>query len=266
MATYSSYKQINGNQSIDNEAITDAKLQPGTRRHFGVQWFYGSLNFCSPGCCCLWTVPNNVTKLRWEIWGAGGNGHGYCVDNRCQHFKGAGGGQYNTVTHDTVPGCQYTICTAGVYPCQSVECVACNGCTSYVNGFNLSNFCAIGGTAGCANTDWTTRCTSYWECCLAPTNFGGEFGFQSHSSAFGGVEWWFGVGFCHCHRQTTQPTSAPLVGTTVQQSWNYCWMRCGCWTVPFANGGGGAGGSYCGVGCCGQGGTGGSGFAKVTYF
>ena len=31
---------------------------------------------CTPGCCCNWTVPSGVAKLTWELWGAGGNGHG----------------------------------------------------------------------------------------------------------------------------------------------------------------------------------------------
>lgn len=266
MATYGSYKRVNASESVDDRAITEAKLGAGARRHFGTQWFWGSPSNCSPGCCCLWTVPSHVTRLRWEIWGSGGNGHGACVDNRCQHFKGAGGGQYNTITIATSPGCQYTVCAAGVFPCNSVECISCLGCSSYVTGFNLSNFCAIGGTAGCANADWTTKCSSCWECCIQSGVNGGEFGMISHSARYGGVDWWFTVGFCHCFRQTTEPTSAPLMGVSTQQSSNYCWMRCGCWTVPYGSGGQGAQTNYCGTTCCGQGGTGGPGVVKVTYF
>jgi hypothetical protein len=265
MASYSSYRKING-ASLDPAAVGRAELQPGARRQFGVQWFFGQPCACSTGCCCLWTVPAHVTKLRWEMWGAGGSGHGACSCNRCHHYKGAGGGQYNTVTINTTPGTQYTVCAAGAGVCCRFECVGCNGCTSYVTGSGLSNFCAIGGTPGCANTDWTTRCTSAWECCLQAGANGGDFGTQAHASAFGGVEWWFTVGFCHCHRQTSQPTSAPLIGTSVQEASNFCWMRCGCWTVPYGHGGHGAHSSYCGSGCCGQGGMGGAGLVKVTFF
>lgn len=265
MATYSSYRKIDGT-SLDDGAVGQAELTPGARRHFGVAWFFGQPCACSTGCCCLWTVPSYVTRLRWEIWGAGGSGHGACSCNRCHHYKGAGGGQYNTVTISTAPGCQYTVCAGGNSNCCRFECTGCYGCSSYVNGPNLSNFCAIGGDPGCANTDWTTRCNSAWECCLQAGANGGEFGATTHSGAFGGVEWWFGVGFCHCHRQTTQPTSAPLIGTQVSENSNYCWMRCGCWTVPYGHGGHGAHSSYCGTGCCGQGGMGGPGLVKVTYF
>lgn len=265
MATYSSYRKIDG-ASIEDSAIGQQELAPGARRQFGVAWFFGQPCACSTGCCCLWTVPAYVTRLRWEIWGSGGSGHGACSCNRCHHYKGAGGGQYNTVTIATTPGAQYTVCAAGNGVCCRFECVGCYGCTSYVNGPNLSNFCAIGGDPGCANTDWTTRCNSAWECCLQAGANGGEFGAISHSGAFGGVEWWFTVGFCHCHRQTTMPTSAPLIGTQVSENSNFCWMRCGCWTVPYGHGGHGAHSNYCGSGCCGQGGMGGPGLVKVTYF
>jgi hypothetical protein len=65
----------------------------------------------------------------------------------------------------------------------------------------------------------------------------------------------------------TRATSAPLIGTEVQMSINYCWMRCGCWTVPYGNGGQSAMSSYCGGGnCCGQGGMGGPGLVRITYY
>ena len=47
---------------------------------------------------------------------------------------------------------------------------------------------------------------------------------------------------------------------------NYCWIRHGCWTVPYANGAQGAQSSYCGNWDNGYGNTGGNGIVKVTYF
>ena len=265
MANYSSYKKVSSDM-VPDAFVTDAMLAPGTRKNYGVQWFRGSPNSVSSGCCCLWTVPAGVSKMHIEAWGSGGNGHGSCSWDRCHHFKSAGGGQYNSKYILTVPGCQYTICAGGVFPCCSFDCTGCEGCASYVNGYNLSNFCAVGGTRGCANTSWAETCYSAFECCLAPGNNGGDFGFISHGGRFGSVEWWFGVGFCHCHKQTTRSSTAPLIGANVEISINYCWIRHGCWTVPYGTGGQGSQTSYCGDWNNGYGNTGGPGLVKITYF
>lgn len=266
MASYSSYKKVVAADSLLPAAITDTALAVGTRKQYGVQWFFGQPCACSTGCACTWTVPANVRTLQIEAWGSGGSGHGACTCDRCHHYKGAGGGYYNNVTITTAAGCQYTVCAAGNGPCCRFECTGCLGCSSYVTGFNLSNFCAIGGTGGCANTDWTTGCTSAWECCLGPTDNGGNFGLGLHAGAFGYTWFRYDVGSCHCYRTMTNSTSAPLIGTSSMQIQGYCWMRCGCWTVPYGHGGQGAMATYCGTSCCGQGGMGGPGLVKITYF
>ena len=258
MANYNSYKQVKSDQ-IPPGIITDEKLDIETRHRLNVKWIYGNPCRCSSGCCCAWTVPENTRRVFWELWGAGGNGHGACSCSRCHHFAGAQGGYYNSKMISTEPGCVYTVCAGGVYPCLSRECVACNGCTTYANGFNLSGFCAIGGRTGCANTDWTNSSFSCWPCCLAPGQNGGDFGMGNHSGSFGGI---FN---CHCHWQQTRPTSAPFIGGNVEQQIHVCYIRCGCWIVPYGHGGQGGMSSYCGSGCCGQGGTGGSGLVKITY-
>jgi hypothetical protein len=93
---------------------------------------------------------------------------------------------------------------------------------------------------------------------LAPGNNGGDFGMGNHFGV------WTGPFNCHCHLIFTMPTSAPFIGGQNGQEINVCWIRCGCWTVPYGMGGQGAMTSYCG-GCCGQGGTGGAGVVKLTY-
>ena len=265
MANYSSYKQLNSDR-IPDAFITDAMIAPGARKNYGIQWFYGSPNSTSGGCCCLWTVPSGVSKMQIELWGSGGNGHGSCSWDRCQHFKSAGGGSYNSKYINTVPGCQYTICAGGVYPCCSFNCTGCQGCSSYVNGYNLSNFCAPGGSGGCGETSWTETCYSSFECCLSPGNNGGDMTWMGHAGRFGSVEWWFDVGFCHCHKQTTRASTAPVIGTDVEMSINFCWIRHGCWTVPYGHGAEGAQSSYCGQWDNGYGNTGGPGLVKITYF
>ena len=266
MATYSSYKKVDGS-SLSPGSIPTSAVDPDARKTFGVKWVYGSPNACSQGCCCLWSVPAGVTKVFFEIWGSGGSGSGACSTSRCHHYAGGGGGGYNSKMISTTPGTQYTVCAAGNGNCCRRECTGCQGCTSYVNGSGLSNFCAVGGCAGCANTSWTTACHSFWSCCRQAGDNGGDFGYMNHAGAFGAVEWWFGVGFCHCNHQNTRATSAPRIGTDVQMAIQTCWMRCGCWTVPYGHGGQNAMSAYCGgSNCCGTGGMGGPGLVKITYY
>ena len=205
-------------------------------------------------------MPAGVAKLTWELWGAGGNGHGACSCRRCHHYRGAGGGSFTTKTISTGANCTYTVCAAGVYRCCSRECVGCYGCASYVNGYNLSNFCAVGGGRGEANTDWSNLCHSTIACCVQPGSYNSDFGMNAHWPGFSG-HW-----NCHCGASVTQTCSgaAPFIGVGNKTFSNYCWMRCGCWTSPYGAGGQGAMTSYC-ERCCGQGGTGGSGLVRLTY-
>lgn len=261
MASYASYKKVKG-ESIPDGGITDAKLVSGAFKNYCVKWIRGCLGATTGGCCCLWTIPSGVRRVTFELWGSGGNGHGMCVNNRCQHYAGAGGGFYSTKTISVQDGWQYTICAAGVHPCQSVECFACHGCSSYVNGCGIG-ICAVGGRGGCANDSWNTMCNSEWFCCVAPSGQWGstDFAMGGHHGAFSGSF------ACHCYRHTECSSGAPFLGSGfVSGEVVDCWMRCGCWQVPYASGGQGGMTNYCGSNCCGRGSTGGSGVVKITYF
>jgi hypothetical protein len=258
MANYASYKKIQNDNYVDG-SITDANFADTTAKKAGVVWVAGAICQCSSGCCCAWTVPSGVKRVTFEAWGAGGAGSGACSCNRCHRYRGAGGGYYNTKTISTTAGCTYTVCAGGNFPCLNRECCGCQGCTSYVNGYNLSNFCAIGGHGGIADTDWSNSLFSCYSCCLGPGANGGDFGMGNHAGDFQGV--WL----CHCFAQGTCTTGAPfLSGKGVGGTLTICWIRCGCWTSPYATGGMNAMTTYCG-GCCGQGNTGGSGVVKITF-
>ena len=149
----------------------------------------------------------------------------------------------------------------GVYRCCSRECNGCQGCSSYVNGHNLSNFCALGGARGCANPDWSVRCTSRNYCCVSPGTWGGDFAMAPHQKG------WSGHWNCTCTGAVAsgESSGAPFLSTnSVEHQMEQCWSRCGCWTAPYATGGQGAMTTYCGR-CCGQGGQGGSGVVRITY-
>ena len=262
MATYSSYKKIKNDQIVD-ATIPSSALASGAFANWCVKWVYGTPNSCTPGCCCGWQVPSGVQRINFELWGAGGNGHGSCTCSRCHNWFGAGGGFYNTMTIGTTSGCTYTVCAGGVYRCCSRECVGCYGCSSYVNGHNLSNFCALGGTRGCATNSWPSSCYSEFQrCCVQPGAWGGDFAMGNHGGTSYKQDGWD----CHCYYNKGHPTGAPFIGTLgVSYAVRRCWMRCGCWTVPYGHGGQGAISTYCGSGHCGQGGQGGSGLVKITF-
>jgi hypothetical protein len=260
MATYASYKKIDGNSILTN-AVPTAALNSTGLDTWTVKWIYGTASACTSGCCCLWTVPTNVRRATFEIWGAGGNGAGACSCGRCQVWYGAQGGYYNSKTINVCPTWTYTICAGGVYPCYSTECTGCKGCDSFVTGCNLTNFCAIGGQSGIGVGGWDATTFSCFPCCLSPGDNGGDFGMGNHA----GGQWRPKGVFCHCHGKYSIPSAAPFIGTNVMQVNNFCWMRCGCWTVPYGHGGQNGMTNYCGSSCCGQGGTGGSGLVKITY-
>jgi hypothetical protein len=261
MASYASYKKLVNENFVDG-AITDTNIADDALASWNVLWVRGEPCVCSSGCCCAWTVPTKVTRVFIEAWGGGGGGHGACACNRCQHHKGAGGGYYNSRSLVVTPGSVYTICAAGTVTCCSLECIAQNGCVSYVTGTGLTNFCAIGGSPGCANGDWSTACNSEFSCCLGPISNGGEFGMGNHPGVFRSN----GLGICWCWNQGGESTGAPFIGADVRYYLNCCWMRCGCWTVPYGAGGLGAQHGLCGSGCCGTGGHGGPGLVKITYY
>jgi hypothetical protein len=259
MATYDSYKKVTSEQIIDG-TVTEDKMGTGVRHRLCTKWLIGDACRCSAGCCCLWTAPGCTRKVQFELWGAGGNGSGACSCNRCHHFQGAGGGSYNQKSITTAPGCTYRMCAGGVYRCLSRECSSCNGCISYVCGYNAVNLCTVGGRCGNANTDWTNYCFSCWGCCVGPGcgTGNGQMHIMSHIGVFTGIY------NCHCHHQYMRPTAAPMLGGNVSQGISVCWVRCGCWIAPPGHGGGSAQSTYCGR-CCGQGGTGGPGVVKLTF-
>ena len=98
------------------------------------------------GASCTWTVPAGVTRAQFQIWGpGGGTGSGCC----CGGSPFGATGAFATVILPVTAGCQYVLC-AGCAVC----CYACRaqhnttGSSSFVTGFGLTNFCAMGGYAG----------------------------------------------------------------------------------------------------------------------
>lgn len=96
------------------------------------------------GNCCLWTVPEGATSIRFQLWGAGGGSSTGCC---CGGSPFGATGAYASVIIPATPGCQYTICTGCAYCCfPSVGGVGrIGGCPTYVCGYGIDNVCAAGG-------------------------------------------------------------------------------------------------------------------------
>jgi hypothetical protein len=99
------------------------------------------------GASCSWTVPGATTKAQFQMWGAGaGSGMGCC----CGGSNFGATGAYATVIIDVTPGQVYTLCAGCANCCyvQRAQNSGYNNSSSWVQGPNLCNVCAMGGFAG----------------------------------------------------------------------------------------------------------------------
>lgn len=104
--------------------------------------------------CCQWTVPDGVTRARFQLWGAGGgSGVGWC----CGGSPFGSTGAYASVIIPVTAGDTYTICSGCAFCCFALACnyvlaeARVPGCPSFVIGNGLSNFCANGGQGRMGN-------------------------------------------------------------------------------------------------------------------
>ena len=278
MATYSSYKKISA-ENLNDNIISQQAIANGARPKLSSFFIYNTRGFICRNCanrgscceqangkCCLWTVPDKVSKVTFEIWSGGGGGAGHTCYNCCSFSIGGAGGNYATKTISTAPGCQYTICAGGSWPCaKSHTCSAGMGCRSFVTGHNLSNFCVVGGCGGwmCNGDAWGPRHhTSGCANCNICGSFGADLGIMGTVGAK------LGHGACHCYRTTSFTGQPPVIGLWQGTSASDAWCSCGCY-VNWPSGGGMSGVSnYCNnwaKACAGGSGQGGSGIVKITF-
>lgn len=215
-------------------------------------------DFPNPGCC-LFTVPTGVTNLNFEIWGAGGGGGAHCCCD-CYHGgpPGAAGG-YSSISIATAPGCQYTVCVGYGGMVSTVGsctlhwcCYGQQGGTTYVTGYNLSNFCATGGGGGHNSCYYICGCNIQPGCGIGGTicacgSTGSNQGYSDSymwRMAFGG--------------------NAPFTGGIRPHSGDHC-CPCMLGYPGLFPGGGGATVQPNICCCCSQGGVGANGLVRIHY-
>tara|TARA_B100000287_G_scaffold68589_1_gene60206 strand:- start:1280 stop:2125 length:846 start_codon:yes stop_codon:yes gene_type:complete len=177
MADYQTYKKINGTNALIDGTV-NANKTTGLSTAVVNQNYYYDCCYWSPengGCCFLWTVPANTQTIKFEIVSGGGSGGpGRCCSSG---YNPGGSGAYGIKTlhaydGDFTPGSsQYTICAAASTRCSCCGCCVgrrgCGfcGCTTYVQGPGLNNFCATGGSWGhhkCGS--WCYTCKMQTQC------------------------------------------------------------------------------------------------------
>jgi len=267
------------------QGIIDAGIQSEPQKHF---YIYNTNHWSvtNGGCCLHWTVPTGTQIITFEILSGGGPGGSAGHDYDIGH--GGAGGNYNEKTicleaghFNSSAGSEsaYTLCAGGTSQCSC--CTTCNracrhGCTSYVNGPGLSNFCSIGGHGGSTSWDVMSNC---YNCHIGNAQCDrGNYnaGWVSHNCndatrggdmCFRGINSSFHKEYdCCTHIGTT--TGGPagpftVSGTGIGKQW--CTGNSACCSAHSAFPGGGGAGSSHGAGTPCTGGFGAGGLVKVTY-
>ncbi len=207
------------------------------------------------GRCCLWTVPSGVTWVTFQLWGGGGSGAGACC---CQQGWPGGSGAYAVKTITTAAGCQYTICAASS-GCSHTSCCGLPGYTTWVTGYNLSNFCAAGGTrgdTGCWRGISCYTCLCMNPCCAYAC--GADFWVGGTHGGFQPTQ------FCYHHSHQYAPTgphgvAGPFISTSM------CGVCAGCLINNPGFPGGGGMSAFTHDGNCRCGGWGAGGLVSVLF-
>lgn len=237
-------------------------IAPPTNKALGVIYVYGdnvinspNHNPCTNGKCCLFTVPDGVTSVTFELWAGGGSGgNGYCK----WPMNTAGAGGYARRTIQTSAGCQYTVCAANRTGVCCTNGSGIVGCKSFVTGSGIAATCTWGGQPGC-NCCYSYGAVICYGPCVVPRLCNcGDFsisGVRATNVARG------------CFWRTNEIASgAPIYGNSgTHANVNGCCCRRNGENRGNASfpGGGGASGVSCRCGACGASGS--SGLVKITY-
>ena len=223
--------------------------------------YNSSLGAQSGGCACTWTVPTGITRVSFEMWGAGGDGGGA----RCCESSGPGptNGSYAIKHVDTVAGNQFRICAGGT---------GCEGCCcgivpaafpSYITDITNAGAtigCAPGGLGGC---NQATRSNHGGHICCWGRESSTGLG-DIVMSGTGNI----GVKSCYCYQHTYMIVAggygADRMTSAICADSHTLWGGSIMTSCQSGYGGAGTMGRACAGGFC-YGQTGGFGIVKVSY-
>ena len=297
LPTYSDYTT----PDLSNRTQMMNRLKTGQELVFAGACYPFENSYCRNTMCC-WIVPAGVTRLTFELWGGGGGGGASCC---CMVGIPGGAGSYarkmvKAATPGGLAGCVYQLFAGFASCCSPTAGCGFRGCTTYVTGFGLTNFCAEGGipgqnlcwptstggpnfgcsyfTANC-NKGWAWNCANYATFCAC--YFGADYGIPG----CGGALYTDCCNPNFCQFKTIRPLPGNLPATAMtgagqsyitnricnsdcdQGGWDGC--RSGYGIIGGSGvgtpGAGGISGATCAGNTCVCGGPGGSGMIRVTY-
>lgn len=214
------------------------------------------------GRCCRFCVPQGVTSVTVEMWGAGAPGQGA----KCCERAGVSpsSGSYAVKQIDVTEGTCLTLCAGGTGCCSRCCGIGNSGKDSFVlcNGNTVGR--AEGGYRGCSEMTRSDICSGY-TCCYAQLNNNGcgsgDISMAGHHGQF------FANRFC---KQGEYELVAGGMSSG-KHTLDYCTgngvFRCGCQAIcsrASFPAGAGATATSCG-GECVQGQSGGAGLIFVRY-
>lgn len=147
--------------TVPNLPPSDFSLPQGCQFIFQSSCWSCNMNDYQENCCVAWIVPSGVTCATFEIWGGGGAGAGSCC---CAGGPPGESGAYAKKTIPVSAGSCYALTLGQATDCTNTT-TGCRGCTTYITGTGLTNFCAEGGYGG------TSMC--YPACCFSYCSCGG---------------------------------------------------------------------------------------------
>ena len=267
------------------QGLIDSGVSSEPQKHFFI-YNTNHWSVTNGGCCLHWTVPTGTQIITFEILSGGGPGGSAGHDYDTGH--GGAGGNYNEKTICEAAGhfssasgseSAYTLCSGGTSQCSC--CTTCNracrhGCTSYVNGPGLSNFCAIGGHGGSTMWDMNSNCynchigniqcdkgnyNAGWVTHMCnETNFGGDMCFRGVSGSYNRQYDCCADGYSNSGGPTGPFT---VSGSSTGKHW--CTGNMSCCSAHSAFPGGGGASHQIGSSSACWGGFGAGGLVKVTY-
>lgn len=224
---------------------------------FVTVWNTNTTTMSNGGCCCLWTVPANVTWAMFEVWGGGGGGGGACC---CMtSFPGGSGSYARKIITGLSSGQTFTVCAGGTTNCSEVDGQAGNPSFVRTSGGTVCA-CASGGSQGLRKCFFQIGC-SYSGCPQQLCgSYVGSFGICGSTGSAKGSSYCSGSSY---QFMPSAPFTAGMSRPTKDGCSGFCGGCCNGGYALFPGGGGAGTFSHTSGPFCGAAGAG--GLVKIYY-